>query len=64
MEVAGDADKQSFEGEMGVTAWLGRFRREWKRGMGIRNLSSGFAAKRRREKEGWLEREVRARIGL
>lgn len=64
MSVAGDSACQSFEEEVWITAWLGRFRREWKREMGIRGLSRNFPTKRRREKEGWLEREVRSRRGL
>ena len=64
MSVAGDSACKSFEEEVWITAWLGRFRREWKREMGIRGLSRNFPTKRRREKEGWLEREVRSRRGL
>lgn len=62
--VSGDSACQSFEEEVWITAWLGGFRREWNREMGIRNLSRNFTAKRRREKEGWLEREVRSRRGF
>ena len=36
MSVAGDSACQSFEEQVWITAWLGRFRREWTRGLPLR----------------------------
>lgn len=49
--------------EVGVTAWLERFRREWKRGMKVKKSFMGFCCIEKR-KGGVVREESEVRIGL
>lgn len=49
--------------EEGVTAWLERVRREWKRGMKVKKSFKGFCCKEKR-KGGVVRERSEVRIGL
>lgn len=50
--------------EVGVTAWLERFKREWKTGMRVKESFKRFCCKEEKRKGGVVSKGSEVRIGL